>query len=153
MTCHRQKIKKWYQKAIQNRCRNRGRKQIGKSDAPDSSPMDSGEFWWIRFGPKSVQNGIKTTFLKIDAENGMEKRMKSSTKHTKHHQNGVRGGRAECLHPAQHPLQHLTLKLLRTLRREKCLRQTKERVRAEKVRDEKVLCKESAREMVHRRNV
>ena len=34
-------------------------------------------------------------------------------------QNGMRGGRAECLHPAQHPLQHLTLKLLRTLRKGK----------------------------------
>ena len=27
-------------------------------------------------------------------------------------ENGVRGGRAECLHPAQHPLQHLTLKIV-----------------------------------------
>ena len=53
---------------------------------------------------------------KIDAENGTEKESQSSTKH---HQNGVRGGRAECLHPAQHPLQHLTLKLLRTLRKGK----------------------------------
>merc|ERR1712139_541889 len=53
-------------------------------------------------------------------------------------QNGMRGGRAECLHPAQHPLQHLTLKLLRTLLRERCLRQTKRRVSAEKVCDERV---------------
>ena len=53
-------------------------------------------------------------------------------------QNGMRGGRAECLHPAQHPLQHLTLKLLRTLRKGKMPAATKERVRAEKVRDERV---------------
>ena len=72
---------------------------------------------------------------KIDAENGTEKESQSVTKHP---QNGMRGGRAECLHPAQHPLQHLTLKLLRTLLRERCLRQTKRRVRAEKVRDERV---------------
>ena len=70
------------------------------------------------------------------AENGYGKGPKTQGKVS---QNGMRGGRAECLHPAQHPLQHLTLKLLRTLERERCLRQTKRRVRAEKVRDEKVL--------------
>ena len=50
----------------------------------------------------------------------------------------MRGGRAECLHPAQHPLQHLTLKLLRTQIRERCLRQTIRGESAE-VCDERVL--------------
>ena len=49
---------------------------------------------------------------KIDAENG---KGKGPTNSKSSSQNGMRGGRAECLHPAQHPLQHLTLKLLRTL--------------------------------------
>ena len=42
-----------------------------------------------------------------------EKMMKNGNQEaTKHHQNGVRGGRAECLHPAQHSLQHKTLKIV-----------------------------------------
>ena len=44
-------------------------------------------------------------------------------KHEKHLETvakmGCGGGRAECLHPAQHSIQHLTLKLLRTLRKGK----------------------------------
>ena len=52
---------------------------------------------------------------------------------------GCGGGRAECLHPAQHPLQHLTLKLLRTQIRERCLRQTIKRESAEEECDERVL--------------
>ncbi len=54
-------------------------------------------------------------------------------------QSGMRGGRAECLHPAQHSLQHLTLKLLRTQIRERCLRQTIKRESAEEECDESVL--------------
>ena len=53
---------------------------------------------------------------KIFAENGNGKGPKTFGTTP---QNGMRGGRAECLHPAQHPLQHLTLKLLRTLRKGK----------------------------------
>ena len=52
---------------------------------------------------------------------------------------GCGGGRAECLHPAQHPLQHLTLKLLRTQIRERCLRQTIRGESAEEECDERVL--------------
>ena len=55
----------------------------------------------------------------IDAENGTEKESNKIKKTGNISQNGMRGGRAECLHPAQHPLQHLTLKLLRTLRKGK----------------------------------
>ena len=65
-------------------------------------------------------------------------------------QNGVRGGRAECLHPAQHPLQHLTLKLLRTQIRERCLRQTIRGESAEKVCDERVLLGGRARKKMQR---
>ena len=46
---------------------------------------------------------------KINLENGTERGSKTPTKH---HQNGVRGGRAECLHPAQHSLQHITLQIV-----------------------------------------
>ena len=68
-------------------------------------------------------------------------------------QNGMRGGRAECLHPAQHPLQHLTLKLLRTQIRERCLRQTKRRESAEKVCDERVPESSRARKKMQRRQM
>ena len=54
-------------------------------------------------------------------------------------QNGMRGGRAECLHPAQHSLQHKNKKLLRTQIRERCLRQTIRRESAEEECDERVL--------------
>ena len=73
---------------------------------------------------------------KIFAENGYGKGQKTQGNLS---QNGMRGGRAECLHPAQHPLQHLTLKLLRTQIRERCLRQTIKRESAEEECDERVL--------------
>ena len=70
------------------------------------------------------------------AENGYGKGQKTQGKLS---QNGMRGGRAECLHPAQHSLQHLTLKLLRTQIRERCLRQTIRGESAEEECDERVL--------------
>ena len=76
---------------------------------------------------------------KIFAENGNGKGPTNSKTFGIVSQNGMRGGRAECLHPAQHPLQHLTLKLLRTQIRERCLRQTIKRESAEEECDERVL--------------
>ncbi len=73
---------------------------------------------------------------KTFAENGYGKGPKTFGNPS---QNGMRGGRAECLHPAQHSLQHLTLKLLRTQIRERCLRQTIKRESAEEECDERVL--------------
>ena len=90
-------------------------------------------------GPTVGKERHLNIYSKNDAENGMEKESKKVKTFGNISQNGVRGGRAECLHPAQHPPQHLTLKLLRNLLRERCLRQTKGRVRAEKVRDEEKL--------------
>ena len=52
---------------------------------------------------------------------------------------GCGGGRAECLYPAQHSLQHINKKLLRTQIRERCLRQTIRGESAEEVCDERVL--------------
>ena len=54
-------------------------------------------------------------------------------------QSGVRKLARNALHPAQHSLQHLTLKLLRTQIRERCLRQTIRREIAEEECDERVL--------------
>ena len=65
----------------------------------------------------------------------------------------MRGGRAECLHPAQHPLQHLTLKLLRTQIRERCLRQTIRGESAEEVCDERVHESSRARKKMQRRQM
>ena len=76
---------------------------------------------------------------KIFAENGNGKGPKSVKTFGNLSQNGMRGGRAECLHPAQHLLQHLTLKLLRTQIRERCLRQTVRGESAEEECDERVL--------------
>ena len=73
---------------------------------------------------------------KIFAENGNGKGPKTFGTTP---QNGMRGGRAACLHPAQHSLLHLTLKLLRTQIRERCLRQTIRRESAEEECDERVL--------------
>ena len=42
----------------------------------------------------------------------MEKETKTPKTFGKIGENGMRGGRAECLHPAQHSLQHLTLKIV-----------------------------------------
>ena len=70
-------------------------------------------------------------------ESEKDRKVQKTQKHNS--QNGMRGGRAECLHPAQHPLQHLTLKLLRTQIRERCLRQTIRGESAEEECNERVL--------------
>ena len=81
-----------------------------------------------------MKKNMKKSMLKTVRKKGPKKVRKVG----KIGENGMRGGRAECLHPAQHPLQHLTLKLLRTLRKGKMPAANKRRVRAEEVRDERV---------------
>ena len=61
--------------------------------------------------------------------------------------------RAECLYPAQHSLQHINKKLLRTQIRERCLRQTIRRESAEEECDERVLLDGRARKKMRRRQM
>ena len=59
-------------------------------------------------------------------------------------QNGMRKLARNALHPAQHSLQHINKKLLRSQIRERCLRQTIKRESAEEECDERVPLRESA---------
>ena len=68
-------------------------------------------------------------------------------------QSGMRGVARHALHPAQHSLQHLTLKLLRTQIRERCLRQTIRGESAEEVCDERVPESSRARKKMQRRQM
>ena len=54
-------------------------------------------------------------------------------------QNGMQKLARNCLYPAQHSIQHINKKLLRTQIRERCLRQTIRRESAEEECDERVL--------------
>ena len=58
-------------------------------------------------------------------------------------QNGMRKLARNCLYPAQHSIQHINKKLLRSQIRERCLRQTIKRESAEEECDERVPLRES----------